>query len=148
MFFSLALSSPLFCVALGLFGSSCECSPLCFEAHANCLSDAWILAMAIVVVASQENQARAKILVYMYIYTRKIKFLRARFGKVFGKVLERFLERFWRGLGKGFREVLEEVFEEVLHTKIILKCICYYSFALLAFKLKSLKTHQCSYVFP
>ena len=30
---------------------------------------------------------------YIYIYTRKLNFLRFRFGEVFGEVLERFLER-------------------------------------------------------
>ena len=48
-------------------------------------------------------------MLYIYIYIRKINFLRSRFGEVFGEVLERFLERFWRGLGRGFREVLGEV---------------------------------------
>ena len=37
-------------------------------------------------------------LLYIYIYTRKINFLRSRFGEVFGEVLGRFPERFWRGL--------------------------------------------------
>ena len=47
--------------------------------------------------------------IYIYIYIRKLNFLRSRFGEVFGEVLERFLERFWRGLGRGFREVLAKV---------------------------------------
>ena len=32
-------------------------------------------------------------MLYIYIYIRKLNFLRSRFGEVFGEVLERFLER-------------------------------------------------------
>ena len=35
-------------------------------------------------------------MLYIYIYIRKLNFLRSRFGEVFGEVLE----RFWRGSGE------------------------------------------------
>ena len=50
------------------------------------------------------RSAREDSSIYIYIYTRKLNFLRCLFGMVFGEVLERFLERFWKGFWRGFGE--------------------------------------------